>query len=125
MIVKGTVGGKTRGWLLDTSTNTFLSDNGTVITDSQLRALATNGEPLTYTCAPPGSGIRMAIDRDEDTVLDGLDVCPTFSNASQLDSDGDGVGDDCDNCTLVANPNQADANSSGRGDACEGLPPGC
>ena len=125
VIVKGTIGGETRGWLLDTSTNTFLSDTGTVLTDSQLRALATNEEPLTYTCAPPGSGVRMAIDRDEDTVLDGLDVCPTFSNASQLDTDGDGVGDDCDNCPLVANPNQADTNSSGRGDACEGYPKGC
>ncbi|MDH5392868.1 MAG: hypothetical protein OEY11_06735 [Gammaproteobacteria bacterium] len=39
------------------------------ITDSQLRALAKklDGE-LTFTCVPPGSGQRIALDRDEDGV---------------------------------------------------------
>lgn len=43
------------------------------LTDTQLRALATNLPltPLTFTCAPPGSGVRMAIDRDLDGWLDG------------------------------------------------------
>ena len=27
--------------------------------------------PITYTCVPPGSGVRVGIDRDEDSVLDG------------------------------------------------------
>ncbi len=30
-----------------------------------------NGHELTYTCAPPGSGARIGIDRDEDGFLDG------------------------------------------------------
>jgi len=40
------------------------------ITDINLRALAsqTNND-ITYTCVPPGSGIRVAIDRDEDGAL--------------------------------------------------------
>ena len=34
------------------------------------RAFQDGGE-LTYTCTPPGSGVRIGIDRDEDGVLDG------------------------------------------------------
>src|SRR5262249_4570653 len=30
----------------------------------------TAGQELTYTCVPPGSGIRMGIDRDEDGLFD-------------------------------------------------------
>nr|WP_153825118.1 beta-propeller fold lactonase family protein [Polyangium spumosum] len=42
------------------------------ISDAHLRALAWNPlTPVTYTCAPPGSGARMAIDRDLDGYLDG------------------------------------------------------
>jgi len=32
---------------------------------------AASGGELTYTCTPPGSGVRAGIDRDEDGVLDG------------------------------------------------------
>lgn len=44
--------------------------NAPLISDADLRALAvkSNGD-ITYTCVPPGSGIRIAIDRDEDGVL--------------------------------------------------------
>ncbi|ABA59173.1 YncE family protein [Nitrosococcus oceani] len=44
------------------------------VSDFLLRATAylPYGE-LTYTCAPPGSGVRMGIDRDEDGLLDGHD----------------------------------------------------
>lgn len=42
-----------------------------VITDSTLRARATGENNITYTCAPPGSGMRLALDRDEDGFLDG------------------------------------------------------
>ncbi len=44
------------------------------IPDTLLRftALLPDGE-TTYTCAPPGSGVRIGIDRDEDSVLDGND----------------------------------------------------
>src|SRR5262249_27454999 len=39
--------------------------------DAQLRAqTGVAGEERTYTCAPPGSGSRMGIDRDEDGFLD-------------------------------------------------------
>ncbi|HVK63760.1 MAG TPA: hypothetical protein VM694_04775 [Polyangium sp.] len=36
-----------------------------------LRLVALAGNALTYTCAPPGAGVRMALDRDGDGALDG------------------------------------------------------
>jgi hypothetical protein len=45
------------------------------LTDAQLRDLADDsGRELTYTCAPPGSGRRIAIDRDEDGFRDGDEI---------------------------------------------------
>jgi DNA-binding beta-propeller fold protein YncE len=42
------------------------------LTDVALRALATKtGRELTYTCVPPGSGMRIGIDRDGDGTFDG------------------------------------------------------
>ncbi len=43
-----------------------------LFSDSALRQhLSTSGGALTYTCAPPGSGQRIGIDRDLDGFLDG------------------------------------------------------
>jgi DNA-binding beta-propeller fold protein YncE len=72
LIVKGTDAGLQRGWLRG-SDGLFADDRVTdpAITDSALRALAaTVGQELTYTCVPPGSGVRAGIDRDEDGFLD-------------------------------------------------------
>jgi DNA-binding beta-propeller fold protein YncE len=41
------------------------------ITDAELRFLATRGHPVTYTCVPPGSGVRIGVDRDGDGFWDG------------------------------------------------------
>ena len=42
------------------------------ITVSQLLSLAdTPGQELTFTCSAPGTGERLAIDRDMNGVLDG------------------------------------------------------
>ena len=40
--------------------------------DAELRTLGmTNaGDEVTYTCAPVGSGVRMALDRNENGILD-------------------------------------------------------
>jgi DNA-binding beta-propeller fold protein YncE len=138
LIAKGTVGGVERGWQRLTN-GQFRSDIGVNQTDAQVRALAVSDGPVTYTCAPPGSGERMGIDRDLDTVLDGVDNCPDTSNLAQadgdsdgkgdlcddnVDSDSDGIDDDLDNCPWHANPLQEDANGDGQGDICQ-LPPGC
>jgi len=62
-----------RGYLLDPATGKFQTDRASEdpMSDTDLRALAgTSGHQLTYTCVPPGSGVRVGIDRDEDGYLD-------------------------------------------------------
>jgi DNA-binding beta-propeller fold protein YncE len=41
------------------------------ISDAALRAMASTGHPVTFTCAPPGSGVRVGVDRDGDGSWDG------------------------------------------------------
>ena len=99
VVVKGTVGHERRGWTRLPS-GLFQADDdpsqSALLTDEQLRALAVSEGPLTYTAVLPGTGVRLGIDRDLDTVLDGLDNCPGDENLDQTDTDGDGRGDVCD-----------------------------
>jgi len=63
-----------KGYLYDVGSGLFLGNRSqdSPLSDASLRqrALRKGGE-LTYTCTPPGSGLRAGIDRDEDGVLDG------------------------------------------------------
>jgi DNA-binding beta-propeller fold protein YncE len=95
LVVKGSVGGVERGWVREAGGG-FRDDLNNTINDATLRALAGTEGPLTYTCAPPGSGTRMGINRDEDSNLDGLDNCPDTANSGQENFDGDTQGDACD-----------------------------
>jgi hypothetical protein len=66
LVVHGIVDGEQRGWMMQES-GEFLSDDGDYISDADLRATSTEyGNSLSYLCAPPGSGTRIALDRDED-----------------------------------------------------------
>ncbi len=46
-------------------------------------------------------------DRDNDTIPNAQDNCPTVPNKAQTDTDGDGKGDACDPCPNAANPGAA------------------
>jgi DNA-binding beta-propeller fold protein YncE len=80
LVVKGTAGGEARSWLGElqgacgpSQTLLFQGDRASdpLLTDAQLRAVAgIAGQDLTYTCAPPGTGVRIALDRDEDGFFD-------------------------------------------------------
>ena len=120
LVVKGKIGGVSKGWVR-VAGGTFQPDDGTAnVSDASLRGLAaTAGQELTYTAVPPGSGVRIGIDRDLDGVLNGQDNCPGTANANQADLDGDGVGDVCDNCPSKANPDQKDTDANGVGDVCQ------
>jgi DNA-binding beta-propeller fold protein YncE len=77
LIVKGNIGSTPVGWVRQSSgqfRDDFhtLSDPAGLWNDAQVRALATSQGPLTYTCAPPGSGTRMGVDRNLDGTPDGL-----------------------------------------------------
>jgi hypothetical protein len=78
-----------------------------------------------------------ALDRDEDGVANGDDVCPLTADGDQADTDGDGVGDACsddsdgdgsddsvDNCPEIANPDQLNTDEQltggdALGDVCD------
>ncbi|MBK6736426.1 MAG: thrombospondin type 3 repeat-containing protein [Haliea sp.] len=139
LIAKGSVDGVERGWVREAN-GQFRSDIDELIDYVTLRNSATTQGPITFTCAPPGSGIRMGINRDGDNFLDGLDNCPALANNDQLDTNNNGIGNACDpitdsdndgvldgidNCPAIANPDQTDTDEDGRGDACQDLPPGC
>ena len=130
LVVKGTIAGEARGAFYD-GTN-FVMDRAAdpPMTDAALRALATTpGQELTYTCAPPGLGQRMALDRDQDGVLDGDDNCAAVSNPGQSDGNGNGIGDACDTAGAVCGDgfvNGTEACDDGTNDGGEGeCLPGC
>jgi DNA-binding beta-propeller fold protein YncE len=105
LVVKGTFGTEARGFLFVPGTGNYVSDRAAEApyTQAQLDTNADAGNPLTYTCAPPGSGTRMAIDEDLDGFRDRdeRDVFTSPSNAGSapgacsdgIDNDGDGVTD--------------------------------
>jgi hypothetical protein len=72
LVVKGIVNNEDRGWLM-LQNGTFVSDrkSETLLGRFGLEKFArTPGQELTFTCVPPGSGVRMALDRDEDGHFD-------------------------------------------------------
>ncbi|MEO1574363.1 MAG: thrombospondin type 3 repeat-containing protein [Pseudomonadota bacterium] len=84
-----------------------------------LAAVNGPGDILTMTAVPPGSGVRIGVDRDRDAVRNASDNCPDVANADQADDDGDGVGNACDVCTTLANASQRDTNGDGFGNLCD------
>jgi DNA-binding beta-propeller fold protein YncE len=77
LIVKGTIDGKPHGLLYQPATADYRVDSTTLValTHAQLKAKILAGDRLSLMGVTPGSGLRMAIDRDLDGVLDG-DVTP-------------------------------------------------
>ena len=72
LVVRGVHAGRMRGWLRE-SDGWFRSDRITEprLDDASLRSqAATAGAERTYLCAPPGTGVRLALDRDEDGIFD-------------------------------------------------------
>jgi hypothetical protein len=74
LVAKAFVDNTERGFLY-VGTGTFLTDRSKFpnISATALQALGTASpnSAVTYTCVPPGSGLRIGIDRDLDGILDG------------------------------------------------------
>jgi DNA-binding beta-propeller fold protein YncE len=92
VVVKGPLDGIPRGWLY-TGGGSFQSDRADEIDlDADLRTQAAAGDERTYTCVPPGSGIRIGIDRDgdgafdQDEIDDGTDPANPASSPTVLAS---------------------------------------
>jgi DNA-binding beta-propeller fold protein YncE len=80
LVAKAFVDGSTRGYFYQGS-GIFLTDrpsHGQYITAAALQALGTaqTNNSVTYTCVPPGSGLRIGVDRDQDGIFDGDDPTP-------------------------------------------------
>jgi DNA-binding beta-propeller fold protein YncE len=76
LVAHGVVFGRAQGFLFNNGV--FLRDQAykAPLSDPSLRAMAlVPGQELTYTCVPPGSGQRVARDRDLDGTLDGDEDC--------------------------------------------------
>jgi DNA-binding beta-propeller fold protein YncE len=74
LVVKGESDRGEKGYLYDVASGLFLGNRrrDAPVSDASLRQTASRrGGELTYTCTPPGSGVRIGIDRNEDGVLDG------------------------------------------------------
>jgi DNA-binding beta-propeller fold protein YncE len=77
LVAKASVDGAQRGYFY-VGSGLFLTDRpskGQFLSAAALQALGT-GQPnnaVTYTCVPPGSGLRIGVDRDLDGVYDGDD----------------------------------------------------
>ncbi len=134
LIAKGASGSDPIGYYRHANNN-FTDDTNNTISFNALKNLATDANPITFTCVPPGSGERMGINRDEDNFLDGLDNCPGVPNNDQTDTDMDGTGDACealiidsdldgvddsaDNCVDDPNPLQENNDGDAQGDVCD------
>jgi hypothetical protein len=72
LVVKGVIGGAARGWVHARGSDSFVSDRGDSSSLTSLLSQARSANaPLTFTCAPPGNGTRMGIDRNADGKPDG------------------------------------------------------
>lgn len=121
LVVQGNIDGSQRSWLFNTSSGNFDPDYSVDVplSDVGLRALVAGGGQLTYTCAPPGSGPRMALDRDQDGLLNFDEVATHGSNPASTDSDGDSLSDFDEVTIHGTEPGLADSDSDGLDDAIE------
>jgi hypothetical protein len=85
LIVKGTLDGSLHGLIYQPGSANYRPDttNLLALTRSQLNAKVQNGDRLSIMGVPPGSGIRIGIDRDEDGLLDG-DVPPPTLHLARI-----------------------------------------
>ena len=119
LVARGTLAGEQRGALYVNGGTFSLDINGEpAMAADDVRLLATvAGQEITYTCVPPGSGTRLALDRDEDGFFDttetraGSDPADPNSTPPAPPVCGDGVREGAEAC---------DGNDLG-GQTCIGL----
>ncbi|VAW73994.1 FIG00841528: hypothetical protein [hydrothermal vent metagenome] len=114
VVVKGKIANVLRGWFRQND-GSYQSDDAfeNPLSEAQLLQLASvAGQELTFTAVPPGTEVRMGVDRDNDLTLDLNDNCPGIANADQADSDNDGVGDACPSFCLADFDNDGDVDAA-------------
>ncbi len=91
VVAKTVIAGRPKGYVLvaTSPTLTFQSDTDESVTLAELYALAAAGSCLVFTAVPPGSGERIGVNQDGDTLLDGQDPCPQLHHHGTTDFDCD------------------------------------
>ncbi len=83
--------GALRGYLFDAAAKNFVAADGTRRSDAELRALAaSDGQEITYTCVPPGTGTTIAYNQSI-VVADGQGSTPG-SGSTPVSGDNPGAG---------------------------------
>ena len=72
VVAKAVIQGRASGWVMNSSQQFVPDDSAapTVSLQALLSQAAGAQAPLTFTCAPPGNGTRLGVDRDSDNILD-------------------------------------------------------
>ena len=99
LVARGAIAGEDRGYLFDVATGRYRSDRAqeAPLADTELRALtAVSGQELTFTCAPPGTGERLALDRDGDGHFDRDEIDAGADPADPTSIPGTVCSGDCD-----------------------------
>jgi hypothetical protein len=71
LVAKASFGDREHGFLYTGGQFTRDQTGAPPLSDAGLRGLANGKWTVTFTCVPPGSGVRIGIDRDLDGTLDG------------------------------------------------------
>ncbi len=115
LVAKAQVAGVEHGYLY-LGGGAFESDRSSAPTlaDSAVRALANvAGQEVTFTCVPPGSGVRIGIDRDGDTYGDG-DEIDNGSDPADAGSVPTGVAPVCSSVTATVFKSATLSDKAGR-----------
>jgi hypothetical protein len=115
LVAKAQVGGEARGYLY-IGGGDFESDrvDDVALADSAVRALAgTPGQEVTFTCVPPGSGVRIGVDRDGDTYGDS-DEIDNGSDPADPNSVPTGIAPICNSVTPTVFKSASISDKSGR-----------
>jgi hypothetical protein len=83
LIAKGTLEGRLHGLVYDSDAGLYRTDKTGLgpFTRLQLQAMIEEGDALSLMGVPPGSGIRMGVDRNDNEILDGDEPQPPLSIA--------------------------------------------
>jgi hypothetical protein len=88
VIVKGTLDGVRHGLLYRAASNYYIVDSINIppLTRSQLMTKILTGDTLTFMGVPPGTGLRMGIDRNANGISDADEAPPILSISSSSNS---------------------------------------
>jgi cysteine-rich repeat protein len=129
VIMKTVEGGVEKGYARLANGFYVPDTNDPNVTEISIRAKANPlgaGLTITYTAVPPGSGVRMGIDRDEDDLRNGVEtntgifigVNDTGTNPAKADTDGDSFDDGVE---VTAGTDPTNASSFPGGSVCGDL----